>query len=240
MTLVGHLRELRNRILLILFIILLAFTVSYNYIEVIMAKLIDLAPGYEFIYIAPSELFMQQMKVSLIAGVIVASPFILYELWAFIHPGLKQREKNIILFSLIFGFFSFLIGCLFAYFLVIPNMLVFFRTVTDQHIVQASVTIEKFIGFVLSILVTFGVVFEIPVLISLLTQLGVLKPEWLVKGRRMIIVGIFILSAVITPTTDIMNMLVMAVPMLFLFEVSILLSRLIYKRKKQRKVKAVS
>lgn len=235
MGLIEHLSELRKRIFVIVVIFLTAAAVGFNFSDDLAALLVDKAKviGYEMIYISPGELFIQYMRIAIVGGFVFSSPVILFETWLFIKPALKKNEKTIVLLSLMAGLFCFVIGTLFAYFVVIPITLTFFMSVDKHGSVQATITIQNFLSFVLTTLITFGIVFEMPVLTILLTQIGVLKTEWLTKSRRVVIVSVFIIAAIITPP-DVVSQILVAIPMLVLFEVSILLSKIIGKSKKSR------
>lgn len=132
------------------------------------------------------------------------------------------------------GLICFILGALFAYFIVVPITLTFFMSVDSHEAVQATISIQNFISFVLTTLITFGIIFEMPVVTILLTQLGLLKTEWLTKSRKVVIVVIFIIAAIITPP-DVVSQILVAIPMLFLFEISVVLSKIIRRRKKDRK-----
>lgn len=235
MGLIDHLSELRKRIFVIVIVFLTVTVVGFNFSDDLVALLVDKAKaiGYEMIYISPGELFTQYIKMAIVGGFVFSSPVILFETWLFIKPALKKSEKTVVFLSLIAGLLCFVLGAVFAYFIVIPITLTFFMSVDQHNSVQATITIQNFLSFVLTTLITFGIVFEMPVLTILLTQLGILKTEWLTKSRRVVIVSVFIIAAIITPP-DVVSQILVSIPMLVLFEVSILLSKIIGKRKKQR------
>lgn len=233
MGLVEHLGELRGRLVKIAITLAIAFLICFNFSHVIVNTLVDVARvyGYKLIYLAPAELFMQYIKVALIASVICALPIILYQIWAFLKPGLSKRENRLLLCSLFFGLVCFVIGIFFAYKLIFPFMLSFFININLSSHITASISISNYISFVITSLTTFGVIFEMPVVIALLTKLGLLKPEWLVEGRKLVIIVIFIVCAVITPP-DVVSQLMVAIPMILLFEISIRISQFLNKSKK--------
>lgn len=235
MGLIEHLSELRKRIFVIVIVFLTVTVVGFNFSDDLVASLVDKAKaiGYEMIYISPGELFTQYIRMAIVGGFVFSSPVILFETWLFIKPALKKSEKTVVFLSLIAGLLCFVLGAVFAYFIVIPITLTFFMSVDQHNSVQATITIQNFLSFVLTTLITFGIVFEMPVLTILLTQLGILKTEWLTKSRRVVIVSVFIIAAIITPP-DVVSQILVSIPMLVLFEVSILLSKIIGKRKKQR------
>lgn len=225
MSFVSHLRELRNRIFTVAAFFIIVSCISYMYVDQIFTYLIEVSPGYSFIYTDPAELFMQYFKLSLMIGLIASVPLIAYEIWAFVCPGLKQNEKNALTIALVAGFLFFIIGAVFAYVVIIPTMLEFFVNVSVSGNVKPAITVQNYISFLLSLMITFGIIFEIPVITSMLTYLGLIKSVYLVKGRRYCIFAIFLISAIVTPTTDIINLLMMSVPMMILFEISIVLCK---------------
>ena len=231
MGVVDHIREFRNRLFVILVVFVAALLICFNY----AAPLVDIlkTPAgelYTFVYLAPSEVLMEYVKVSIIAALAISAPVIMYELLAFASPGLKVSEKTFTMAVLLLGLVFFVLGVVFAYYVMVPFMLKFFSDINVNTDIYAQISLEKYLTFVLKILGMMGVVFEIPVVTILLTQLGLLRPEWLKKGRRLIIILIFVIAAIITPP-DVVSQVMTAVPMLVLFELSIFFSSFIVKRK---------
>ncbi|MFZ7121109.1 MAG: twin-arginine translocase subunit TatC [Eubacteriaceae bacterium] len=235
MGLVEHLSEVRKRLFIVLIAFFVVALVSFNFSDEIVVLLIDTAKelGYELVYLAPGELFAQYIKLSLVSGVAFASPLILYHTWAFIRPGLKKSENTVVFLSLFAGLVCFLMGSVFAFYIVVPLVLNFFINVDPNHTVLATISIQNFLNFIMSTLVTFGIVFEMPVVTVLLSQLGLLKAEWLMKSRRVVIVLLFVIGAFITPP-DVVSQVLVSIPMLALFEISIILSKIITKKKIKR------
>ncbi len=233
MGIVDHLGEVRKRLFTIIVVFFIFAIASFNYADDLVNILIENSKnlGYFLVYLAPGELFSQYIKVSLILGITLSSPVILFQVWAFIKPGLKKGEKASVFLSLFFGLACFLIGAAFAYLIAVPMMLNFFMTVDQNQIVSPTISIQNYIGFVLSTLLTFGIVFEMPVVTVLLTQLGLIKAEWLVKSRKVVIVMLFLIGALITPP-EVVSQILVAVPMLLLFEISVILSKLIGRKKR--------
>lgn len=242
MGLTDHLREFRNRIAITAIIFIIAVIVCFTFAKPLVNLFINMKPeGYQLMTIAPGELFAQYVKIAMIGGIVISSPVILYELFAFIRPGLSKTENSFIFLVLLAGLGFFIIGVLFAYFIMLPFLLQFFlEIIADQGSVLSTVSIKEYLSLFYSTMLMMGVVFEIPVLVILGTQLGIIKPEWLAKSRRVMIVVIFIIAAVITPQTDLISMLMVAIPMLILFEISIIFSRIVIKRKKKIKAAKAS
>ena len=220
MTIAGHLAELRKR-LLICAVAFLGFAVlSFLFIQPFVNVLLRLSTQFQFVYLSPSELMTSYLRLALVLGLVFASPVILWQVWAFISPGLTQTERRSVLTAIGAGFAFFLIGTVFCYFVVLPMTLDFlynFNTSTD---ITANISFENYMTFVLGMLVVFGVVFEMPVLSYLLARLGVLKSSLLKKGRKAAIVLVFIVAAIITPP-DVVSQVITALPMLLLYELSI-------------------
>ena len=237
MGVVDHIREFRNRLFVVIIAFVAALLLCFSYagpiVDVLQAPAGDL---YNFVFLAPSEVLMQYVKVSLVGGLALASPVILYELLAFASPGLKKSEKSFLIAVLLLGLVFFILGVIFSYYIMVPFMLKFFSDINVNEAVSAQVSLENYLGFVLKQLGLMGVVFEIPVITLLLTQMGFLKPEWLKKGRRVMIVIIFIIAAIITPP-DVVSQIMTAVPMMILFEISIFFSSFIVKRKAKNEAK---
>lgn len=227
MSLSGHLREMRNRILVCLVLLIAAILVSLGYAERLVEFLLSIGRtyGYRFVYIAPQELLLQYFSVSLIAGVCVTLPVFFYQAWAFLRPGLKKSENLFFIFAMIFGLICFCIGVCFAYKIMLPFMLEFLISLSSGSSVSATVSVQSYISFLMTVFMVFGFIFELPMVSVLLTQMGFLKVEWMKKGRKIVIVGIFFIAAVITPP-DVVSQVMVAVPMLVLYELSIVLCML--------------
>ena len=234
MSLSGHLRELRNRILICVILLVVVFGICLSFAPQIVTLLTDMGQRYNYVYvyIAPQELFLVYMNVALVGAVVACFPVLAYQIYAFCSPGLSGKERGYISGSLIAGGLCFLAGVAFAYFISLPFMLRFLIQFTGEVDVSASISIQQYVSFLLTVFVIFGLVFELPVVSVLLTGLGLVRAEWLVKGRKVMIVLIFVLAAIITPP-DIVSQVMVAVPMLALYEISIALSRVVGKAKKR-------
>ena len=234
MSLSGHLRELRNRILICVILLVVVFGICLSFAPQIVTLLTDMGQRYNYVYvyIAPQELFLVYMNVALVGAVVACFPVLAYQIYAFCSPGLSGKERGYISGSLIAGGLCFLAGVAFAYFISLPFMLRFLIQFTGEVDVSASISIQQYVSFLLTVFVIFGLVFELPVVSVLLTGLGLVRAEWLVKGRKVMVVIIFVLAAIITPP-DIVSQIMVAVPMLALYEISIALSRVVGKAKKR-------
>ena len=233
MSLSGHLRELRNRILICVILLVVVFGICLSFAPRLVTLLTDMGRRYDYVYvyIAPQELFLVYMNVALVGAVVVCFPVLAYQVYAFCSPGLSGKERGYISGALIAGGLCFLVGVAFAYFISLPFMLRFLIQFTGEVDVAASISIQQYVSFLLTVFVIFGLVFELPVVSVLLTGLGLVKAEWLVKGRKVMIVVIFVLAAIITPP-DIVSQIMVAIPMLALYEISIALSRVVGRARK--------
>lgn len=142
------------------------------------------AYGYSYVYISPQELLLEHFSVALVASLCVSLAPVLYQLWAFIRPGLKKRENVFAVLAMCFGLVCFAGGVYFAYRLMLPFMLEFLIGITEGTYISAAISVHNYISFLLTIFVIFGVVFELPVVSVLLTQLGLIKVEWMKKARK--------------------------------------------------------
>ena len=164
MSLSGHLRELRNRILACVIVLVVAILAGLHYAPQIVQVFLQMGEGldYEFVYIAPQELMLQYFYVSFLFGICVTIPVLLYQAWAFIRPGLKKSENFLFLIAMIFGLLCFGAGACFAYKIMLPFMLYFFNTLSIGSGVSAYISVQNYLSFLLMVLIIFGIVFELP------------------------------------------------------------------------------
>ncbi|MCI2047519.1 MAG: twin-arginine translocase subunit TatC [Faecalibacterium sp.] len=235
MTLTGHLKELRNRLFVVVGVFVVVVTIALANAEKGVNLLLDMSTQtttpYTFVTISPSEMLLQYFRISLIAGAIVAIPLALFEIWAFSNPGLKRSESLFFGMALLFGLALFVIGVLFAYEITLPFMLNFLITVgVGQVSYTPTISVAEYINFVMTIFIIFGCVFEMPLLSIILAKLGIASPELMKKGRGVAIVLCFLVAAIITPP-DIFSQIMVAIPMVLLYQVSIWLAGIFYKPK---------
>jgi sec-independent protein translocase protein TatC len=227
MPLFQHLEELRSRILLCGLAIGVGFVLCYCFKDRIFdifimpwVKALPAGQPYKLIYTVPYEAFLAEMEVSFIAGTILASPVVLWQIWRFIAPGLYENEKKYILPVIFFSSLFFVSGVLFGYFVVVPVAFKFFASPSSPYITP-MMSIDKYLSFAEKMLLCFGLVFELPVFAFFLAKLGILSADFLRRKRKWAIVLIFILAAVLTPSPDIVSQLLMALPLLVLYELSV-------------------
>lgn len=187
--------------------------------------------NFDLININLAGQFLAHMNISLIAGLIVSLPYILWELWRFIEPGLTSKEISASRGALFMVFFLFIVGVLFSYFIVAPLMINFLGGYTVSASVKNQIALTSYVSNITLLTLLMGLVFELPVLILLLTKIGILTPSILKKYRKHTLVIILIAAGVITPSPDIFSQLIVAVPLYALFEISVAISSRMYKRK---------
>lgn len=233
MSLTGHLKELRNRIIICVLCLVVFFLLGLHFAPKVVDTLTGIGKqfGYQFVYIAPQELLLQYFSIALVVGVVLSLPVILFQIWAFVQPGLKENENGLFLGAMIAGLVFFVLGVLFAYKIMLPFMLQFLIGLSKGGDIRAAVSVASYLTFLLTIFLVLGIVFELPVVSVLLTQIGLLKVEWMKKFRKIMIVVIFFVAALITPP-DMVSQIMVAVPMLGLYELSILICSVLNKRKK--------
>ncbi len=183
-----------------------------------------------FVVLTPHEYFFTEMKAGLVAGIFVASPWILYQLWLFIAPGLYRKEQKLAFGFVFAGAFFFVAGAIFCYLVVFPPMFKFFVGTLPPG-VHGNYSIGMLFSFATNMLLAFGLVFETPVVVFLLIWMGIVDIADLQSYRRYVIVMAFIVAAVLTPTPDPLTQVMMAVPMILLYELGLLAARLCLSRK---------
>jgi len=224
-----HLEELRWRILWSLVAVAAGSAVCYYFVfhsdrlfELLTGPAKNL--GIELITLRPIGMFLVKLKATLIGGFVLALPVVIYQVWAFIAPGLLRRERRYVPAVISLTFLCFLIGALVAYFAVFPLALRFMAGMATEDI-RNQYNINDYVGFMLHLLLAFGGVFELPVLSFFLSKIGLLTPGFLRRQRKYAVVAIVVVAAIITPP-DVLSQLMMVAPLLFLYEVSILVSRI--------------
>ena len=229
-----HLKELRDRLLRSCIAVAVTTGASLFFLaERILQALISRAPeGAHLVAIEITENVGVWFKISLWSGIIIAMPFLVYQLFAYVAPGLTSKEKRMVLSLLPFIAFMFLLGVAFAYFIALPPAIGFlFNFLTN--VAEPTIRIENYVNVVTRLILAVGLVFETPLIIMVLARLGVVSPQWLSQKRRLWIVIAFILAAIITPTFDPINQCIIAIPLILLLELGILLARLVYKKKRE-------
>jgi sec-independent protein translocase protein TatC len=233
--LTAHLQELRKRLILSFIAMGVGFILCYAFADSIFNILAapltnELMPkGGSLIFTGVAEAFFTYMKVAFIAGIIVTSPFILYQIWAFVAPGLYQREKKYVIPFVLGGTLFFVLGILFGYYVAIPVGFKFLLGYATD-IIKPMPSMKEYLSFSLKFLLACGLVFELPVVLVLLSKIGIIDATMLARKRKYAILLIFIVAAIVTPSPDMISQVLMALPLMGLYEVSILLSKFFGKK----------
>ena len=226
----SHLIELRDRLLRAVIFILVIFLILFSfandiYTQLASPLLASLPEGSTMIATGVASPFLTPFKLSLVLSVFIAMPYLLYQLWGFIAPGLYKHEKRLAFPILASSIFLFYLGMLFSYYIVFPLMFAFFTATTPEGVAMMT-DISQYLDFILKMFFAFGVAFEVPIATILLTITGVTTPDKLVKKRPYIIVGAFVVGMLLTPP-DIVSQTLLAIPVWLLFELGVIFSRLI-------------
>jgi len=232
--LTGHLQELRKRLIISFIAVGAGFIFCYSFADsifnILASPLMKVMPkGGSLIFTSVAEAFFTYMKVAFIAGIILVSPFVLYQIWAFVAPGLYQKEKKYVIPFVLGGTLFFALGVLFAYFVAIPVGFKFLLGYATDFI-KPLPSMKEYLSFSIKFLLAFGLVFEFPVVLVLLARIGVVDAKTLARQRKYAYLLIFIFGAVITPP-DVISQLLMALPLIGLYELSILFARFFGKKK---------
>jgi sec-independent protein translocase protein TatC len=233
--LTSHLEELRKRLIRSMIAVGIAFGLCFNYkerlFEIIARPLTEVLPPNSYlIYTGLPEAFFTYLKIAFYAGLFVSSPYILYQIWAFISPGLYKKEKKYVVPFVLTSTLLFIAGVLFGYFLALPPAFRFFVEFTTDYL-KPMLSLKEYLSLTLKLLLAFGIVFEIPVFLFFLSKIGIVNARMLARQRKYAILIIFIVAAIITPTPDAFTQCIMAVPMMILYEIGILVVKIGSKKK---------
>jgi len=232
-SLMEHLLELRTRLLRglagLVLVLLLLLPFANRLYAWLAAPLLDKLPaGGQLIAVQVASPFFTPIKLAFFVALLFSAPWLLYQAWAFVAPGLYQREKRLAMPLLVSAVTLFYAGCAFAYFVVLPAVFGFLAAIKPEGVAMMT-DINAYLDFVLVIFLAFGASFQLPVALVILVALGWVTPDQLRSGRGYAIVGIFILAAIITPP-DVVSQLLLAVPMCLLYEAGIIASRMVARR----------
>lgn len=233
-----HLIELRDRLIRALIAVLVVFVGAFPFSKELYAMLAKpliaaLPAGGQMIATDVVGVFLVPMKVALMVSFLVALPYVLYQAWAFIAPGLYTHEKKLMLPLVVASVLLFFLGMSFAYFLVFPTVFKFMSSVAPEGVAWMT-DIEKYLSFAMTTFIAFGVTFEVPVLVIVLVRVGVVSIEKLKEMRPYVIVGAFVIGAIFTPP-DVISQIMLAVPMWLLYELGILMARVVGTRAESKK-----
>lgn len=232
MTFLEHLEELRWRLIYSIIGVVVGTILCWIFIDFLIDGVLLLPAkkaGVLLQNLKPFGQIMIYMQVAIAGGIILSIPNIFYQLWAFISPALRPKERKYIISIVIFSTFCFLLGIVFAYFVMLPMTLLFaaqFGTATIKN----QFAVDEYFSIIFSVLLGSGLVFELPMISFFLSKIGILKPQFMRKFRRHAIIIIFIASAFLTPGTDPVSQIILAIPLVLLYEISILISQLSQKK----------
>ena len=224
MTLVGHLGELRRRIVISVLALVGGTAVAYYYIDELM-KFVT-APAGKLYFMSPAEGFFAFLKLAVFGGFLLALPVILWQIWAFVAPALTSGEKKWAIIMVPGSALLFFSGVAFAYLLVWPPAVKFFLGFGSESL-QPMLSLGQYLSFLISFILPFGIIFNLPLVLLVLAKMGIISSALLAKQRRVMIVVAFIAGGIITPTPDIFSQTMMAIPILVLYEASIWAVRLL-------------
>jgi sec-independent protein translocase protein TatC len=249
MPFLAHLEELRKRLIICFSAIGIAFVLAFNIREYCIRLLqwpltTEITTGRKFPFIVfldkppiakltalgPAETLWTHFKVAFIVGAMIALPVVLHQIWKFIEPGLLSKEKRFALPFVILSTISFFLGVSFCFAIVLPMAMQFLLTFDPS--IQQMPRFGEYVDFTLKFLLAFGVIFELPLAITIAARLGMVTPQFLARNRKYAILVIFVIAAILTPTPDVFNQALMALPMCVLYEVGILAARIVVRRPK--------
>ncbi|MBW1667600.1 MAG: twin-arginine translocase subunit TatC [Deltaproteobacteria bacterium] len=230
----AHLEELRSRLIACAIAVGIGFGISYVFSKKLFLILIlplkaNMPAGDKLIFTNLPEMFFTYLKTAFIAGILLSSPFIFYEIWMFIAPGLYQKERKFLIPFVVFSSILFVGGALFGYFVVFPFGFKFFLSFANEYI-QALPSVKQYFSFAIKLLLAFGVVFELPVVAFFLAKMGLVTSKFLKRQRKFAILLIFVTAAILTPP-DMVTQLMMAGPLLLLYEISIYVAKIAERKK---------
>jgi len=232
LTLLGHLSELRRRLIKCVIAVSITTAISFVFAKQIFDILILPTEGINLIYIEMTEMIGTYMKVCLASGIILAMPYLIYQFLMFVSPALSRKEKKYVYLILPWIALMFMGGVVFSYFILLPPATKFLITF-GSDIATPQIKIGNYISIVTRLLLAIGLVFEMPVVTTFLSRLGIITPKWLSAKRKPAIIFAFILAAIITPTFDPINQSLVAVPLIILYEMSIWLAKLVQRKRPQ-------
>ena len=239
MPFLDHLEELRWRIIYSLAAVIVCvgigfyLSVRYDVVGLLARPILPLIPEHKLVYTHPSEGFTVILNAAMTFGFVLASPVVIYQLWAFLAPALHQNEKRIGLGVLFSGVLLFVAGAALAYFVVVPLALPWLFGFAGPSLVPL-ITTEDYFSFIFAMVLTFGISFELPIVVLALAALGVVTPQFLSKYRRHAVVLIIIIGAFLTPGDMVWTTIALSVPLYLLYELSVFAAYMIYRRRQKK------
>lgn len=229
MSLIGHLTELRRRLMICVACIFICLIGCLSQAQWIADLMLSRGQRFSFVYIAPAELLLCYVQIALIGGFVFSAPIIAGQIWMFVRPGLKRGEQIRFFTALIAGLVLFCLGVVFCFTIVLPILLDFYDRLNTTGTVTAMISVKEYINYVLSTLVCFGLIFETPVVLMFLTAMGIVQPKTLQRNFKYVILAISIVAALITPP-DVTSQILVGIPLIILFYGSIILCEIVFRR----------
>lgn len=232
----SHLEELRSRLIKCFIAVGAGFALSYGFKEILFKILVRplvkvMAEGDHLIFTGLPEAFFTYLKVALLSGLMLASPVILYQFWMFVAPGLYKKERRLLGPVVLLSSFFFIAGALFGYFIVFPWGFKFFLGFATESI-RPLPAMKEYLSFSAKLLLAFGLVFELPMILTFLARLGIVSVNFLKRNRKYALLLSFVVGAILTPP-DVVTQIMMAVPLIAMYELSIIGARIFGKKKPQ-------
>ena len=230
----AHLKELRKRLLASVVAVIIGFVIVFVGFSPWLLSFLSTPlteRGVLIIHTGLAEAFATQMRISLIGGVIISAPVVLWQFWSFFGPALYPRERLAFLSTFCVIVLLFITGVLFAYFLVF-NIAVNFFLLSGEGLATPMISIDRYVSMLMGFVLPFGIMFQLPVIITILYKLGIVSTQSLIKARKYVVFATFVISSLITPP-DVVSLMMLAVPICLLYEASVLISRFSKKSQKQ-------
>lgn len=228
MGLLDHLEELRRRILRSLLAFVAAFFLCWAYsqqiFDFLQQPILPYLGGKKLVFLGVTDPFLIYVKVAALAGTFLSSPMILFQIWRFVSPGLYRRERHLAAPFIFFGSLLFVAGGAFAYYVAFPFAVEFLLKMGEQF--EATVTVDRYLGFLMTVMLGLGLMFELPTLIFFFARLGLVTPRFLMRHFRWAVLIIFTAAAIITPTPDVVNLLIFALPTIALYLIGVAVAAL--------------
>ncbi len=241
MGLLDHLEELRKRLVRAVSAFAIAFIACWSFAgpiyDFLARPIYKILPeGEKLVFLGLTDPFTLYVKVAALAAIFIASPYVLYQIWGFVAPGLYRNEKRMVGPFVFFGSALFLAGGMFAYYVAFPFAVEFLLGMGERF--HPTITVTKYLSFLMTVILGLGVMFELPTVILLLARFGIVTPRFLLRHFRWAVLIIFVVAAVITPTPDVINLCIFALPTIVLYFVGILGAWLVAPRKAAAEVPA--
>jgi len=234
MSFFDHIEELRRRLIVCIIAVGAGFVLGWTYLaqRILRAIETNMLGGMKLTALTPLAAALARMKISLVVAVAVASPIVAYEALAFLIPALKPKEKRTVFKMVVPAVALFLTGLAFGYYVMVPFTMDFLKTVVNEDLIINMWSVDQTVSFVFLMLLVFGLIFEYPLLATLLSSIGLVSPQFFKKNRALALIGILIIAAVITPDPTMVSQIIVSIPMYVLYEVGIVCSSLVYPKTK--------